>query len=62
MLKALKGCRFAGRDYSAGDIVPESAVDKKMLGALARRKILEIIAEKIQAQTEAVKPRNKAKK
>ncbi len=42
MIKALKGCRFAGKNYSAGDVVPDSAVDKRMIGALARMKLIAV--------------------
>ena len=47
MIKALKACRFAGENYSAGDIVPEHAVDSKALSSLARMKILELVEEKV---------------
>lgn len=31
---ATKACRFGGQDYSTGDIIEETAVDPKSVGAL----------------------------
>ena len=45
MIKTLKPCRFSGKDYSAGEIVPESAIEKKALGALQMMKIIEVTQE-----------------
>lgn len=60
MVKVLKGCRLSGKNYSAGEIIPESAVDSKALGALAMMKILEIVNEKIKPPEKTVdKPKPK---
>ena len=57
MIKALKACTFANKKYAAGDTVPEHAVDSKMLGSLARMKILEIIEEKVKPKkSEGIAP------
>lgn len=45
MIRALKACRFSGKDYSAGEIVPETAIDKKALGALKMMKLIEVAQE-----------------
>ena len=42
MIRALKGCRFAGKNYSRGDVVPDSAIDKRMIGALVRMKLIAV--------------------
>ena len=42
MIRALKSCRFMGKNYSAGERVPEAAVDKKMIGSLVRMKVIEL--------------------
>lgn len=42
MIRALQTCRFGGKDYRKGETVPESAVDKKFIGSLARMKIIEV--------------------
>lgn len=42
MIKALKACRFASKNYYSGDVVPDSAVDKKMIGALVRMKVIAV--------------------
>ena len=31
---ALKACRFSCRDYSAGDLIEDTAIEKKSIGAL----------------------------
>ena len=31
---ALKACRFSGRDYSTGELIEDTAIDKKSIGAL----------------------------
>ena len=62
MIKALKACKFAGKNYSAGDIVPEHAVDSKALGSLAMMKILKIVEEKTKPPVEEKpKPRKTSK-
>jgi len=45
MIRALKACRFAGKDYSAGEIVPEAAIDKKAIGALSMLKLISVEAD-----------------
>lgn len=45
MIRTLKPCRFSGKDYSAGEVVPESAIDAKALGALKMMKIIEVTQE-----------------
>lgn len=45
MIRALKGCRFCGKDYSAGEIVPTEAVDSKMIGALKKLKMIEVTGD-----------------
>ena len=42
MIRALKFCRFGGKDYYAKDVVPDSAVDKKMIGSLVKMKVIEV--------------------
>lgn len=56
MIRAKRGCRFGGKNYSAGEIVPESAVDKKSIGALVMMKIIELVPDK-----PAPKPKAKVK-
>ena len=57
MIRALKSCRFTGKDYSVGDRVPEAAVDKKMIGALVRMKLITVVDE----PPPAPKPKSKAR-
>ena len=45
MIRALKSCRFSGKNYSAGDRVPEAAIESKMIGALVRMKLIAIADE-----------------
>lgn len=45
MIRALKACRFSGKDYSAGEIVPEAAIDKKAIGALSMLKLISVEAD-----------------
>ena len=64
MLRAIKGCKFGGKNYYAGDIIPKSAVDSKALGALAKMKILEIIEDKVKPEPiadEKPKPKKSTK-
>jgi len=42
MIRALKGCRFSGKNYSVGEVVPESAIEPKSLGALVKMKIISV--------------------
>lgn len=46
MIRALKSCCFAGKNYFAGDIVPESAVDKKAVAVLVKMKIITVTDDK----------------
>ena len=46
MIRALKSCCFAGKQYFAGDIVPESAVDKKSVAVLVKMKIITVTDDK----------------
>lgn len=62
MIRALKGCCFAGKKYFAGEIVPESAVDKKSIGALIKMKIITVEPEKIFELAENPKPKRGRKK
>lgn len=48
MIRALKSCRFAGKDYGKGDAVPESAIDSRAIGALKMLKIIEVRADDVQ--------------
>lgn len=61
MIRAKKGCRFAGKNYAKGEYVPEAAIDKKAIGALLQMKIIEITQDEIQTAIEAtvedIKPR-----
>lgn len=61
MIRAKTGCRFAGKEYGKGEFVPESAIDKKAIGALLQMKIIEITQDEIQTAIEAtvedIKPR-----
>lgn len=50
MIKALRSCRFAGKDYSAGETIPASAIDEKAIGALKMLKIIEVRADDLQLQ------------
>lgn len=42
MIRALQTCRFGGKDYRKGEVVPEAAVDKNFIGSLVRMKIIEV--------------------
>ena len=57
MIKTLKPCRFSGKDYSAGEVVPESAIEKKALGALQMMKIIEVTQDEIHVQSKSGKRR-----
>ena len=46
MIRALKSCCFAGKNYFAGDAVPESAVDKKSVAVLVKMKIITVTDDK----------------
>lgn len=61
MIRAKKGCRFAGKNYSAGDAVPESAIDAKAIGALLRMKIIERVADEVKKAAEEIKPQPQTK-
>ncbi len=50
MIRALKGCRFSGENYSAGEVVPESAIEPKSIGALIKMKIIEVKSDDVQLQ------------
>ena len=50
MIRALKGCRFGGKDYRKGEVIPETAVDKNFVGSLARMKIIEVTNDDVQLQ------------
>lgn len=45
MIRALKACRFSGKDYLAGEIVPEAAINKKAIGALLMLKLISVEAD-----------------
>lgn len=45
MIRTLKPCRFAGKNYSAGEVVPDSAVEKNSIGALVRMKLIALEEE-----------------
>lgn len=55
MIRALKTCRFGGKDYHKGDVVPEAAVDKNFIGSLVGMKIIEVTRNDVQLQP--VKPK-----
>ena len=57
MIRALKACRFSGKDYSAGEIVPEAAIDKKALGALKMMKLIEVAQDDVHLQPKTNKRR-----
>lgn len=61
MIRALKSCRFMGKNYSAGDRVPEAAIDKKMIGALVRMKLIAPEDEPPPAPKPKPKPKARAK-
>ena len=58
MIRALKSCRFTGKNYSAGEVVPETAIEPKMIGALVRMKLIAIADE----PPPVPKPKSKGKK
>ena len=57
MIRALKFCRFGGKDYYAKDVVPDSAVDKKMIGSLVKMKVIEVTPDEIHLQSKSDKRR-----
>lgn len=59
MIRALTSCRFAGRNYSAGAIVPATAINKKMVAELVR---MEIIALEPDPPPVEDKPKKPAKR
>lgn len=61
MIRAKQRCRFAGKDYSTGDAIPESAIDTKAIGALLKMKIIERVKDEIKKATEEIKPQPKPK-
>lgn len=56
MIRAKTGCRFAGKNYSAGATVPESAIDTKTIGALIQMKIIERVEDEIKKAVEEIQP------
>ncbi len=59
MIRALKTCRFGGKDYHKGDVVPEAAVDKNFIGSLVGMKIIEVTRNDAQPLSEKIKPKVK---
>lgn len=59
VIRALKSCRFADKNYSARDIVPESAVDTRAIGRLVKSKVIELVENP--APVKPVTPPLKAK-
>ena len=57
MIRTLKPCRFSGKDYSAGEVVPETAIDKKAIGALKMMKLIEVTQDDVQLQPKPNKRR-----
>ena len=47
MIRTLKPCRFSGKDYSAGEVVPEAAIEQKALGALKMMKLIEVTQDDV---------------
>lgn len=63
MIRALQSCRFGGKDYRKGEVVPEAAVDKNFIGSLVRMKIIEVTADDAPPQIKKTKSKTqKAKK
>ena len=60
MIRALEACRFAGKNYSAGEVVPVSAVNKKMIAALINMGVIEVVEDP--KPIEEPKPKPKARK
>ena len=61
MIRALKSCRFSGKNYSAGDRVPEAAIESKMIGALVRMKLIDIVDEPPPVPKPKPKPKARGK-
>lgn len=60
MIRALESCRFAGKNYSAGQVVPVSAINKKMIAALIDMQVIEVVEDP--QPVEEPKPKPKARK
>lgn len=52
MIQALKSCRFGGRNYSAGDIVPDNVIDRRALGALKLMGLIAVIPAEVKSPVE----------
>ena len=50
MIRAIRSCRFAGKNYSAGETIPAAAIDEKAVGALKKMGIIEEKADDLQLQ------------
>ena len=60
MIRALEACRFAGKNYAAGEVVPASSIPQKRIGALVDMQVIEVVEEPKPA--EEPKPKPKARK
>ena len=56
MIRAKKGCRFAGKNYAKGEYVPEAAIDTKAIGALLRMRIIERVEQEVNEAVKSVEP------
>ena len=45
MIRAIEHCRFEGKNYQTGEIVPASSVPKKMLGVFCNMGVIELIVD-----------------
>ena len=61
MIRAKTGCKFGGKNYSAGDTVPEFAIDAKAIGALLQMKIIERVEGEIKQAVAEITPKPQPK-
>ena len=62
MIRAKTGCRFAGKNYSAGEAIPESSIEKKSVGALLAMKIIERVDDEPKNIAAEFKPKLKGRR
>lgn len=56
MIRAKKRCRFAGKDYAPGEVVPAAAVNNKMVGVLVRMKVIALEPDPLPVEDKPKKP------